>query len=644
MCRFTFFSILAAFLLAVFCIVGCSICRIQEAEPCYDKVIKHNVLDENEVIRPRRIVRKTQCDYFTINSSEEVLWMTKSNSLYCIKANINLSGKTLRIPSGCLLYFDGGSFSNGTVIGNRTVIVSKDYEIFKHGVSTYRAYSADSYKYLTKNVDAIVIEGTWLNSSCGDHWTGMLSLDNNHCASLAINNYIKLHKRGQEIVFPDNKEYYVYDRINCSENSIDFRNSVIRSIDFDKVEDTSIILTGGNEPKGLKSIYGLLAFVGDNLTIKNLTIDGRARTRNEIPVRGTECLISMGSNVNCQLLNVRLEDAVGCGICTYAIKDCTFQNVTVNGCGEHGVYTHAYRGTLCFNNCSFINCGRDSTLFSLRGASACVNFSGSRDHGYAALKNLKAIFTDCLFESNSTSQYVATFYSDITKVDFVRCAWKGSVKGYSIVSPKLSEQTESLVELLFLNCTNPCSKINSVNTIRRLIGCRNVTNPFSDTIELKDCEIWVGYADVENKYTAMFEEQYDNPVICANCLFVKGGDDVSVRNTIKNPRPMVFDHCKWDFKTSNVSTYKGTYFLVFSNQKKSEQKRIYVDFLSCVIDIDKYRLLFCTNADILFDSCEYLDSCDTLINAQVSSPNRVRVINMRNPKKQEIARNSLVLE
>ena len=640
--RFLFKCIFALIFFLSITIVGeCAVCGSLGNDPRFEKIINHNVLASGEIFKATKLAKKARCGYVVIKSQYDLAKIVERNTIYCIKTDLNLQGELLLIPSGCLLYFDGGSFRNGKIKGNGTMVVAEDYEIFKHGISTYRAYNADTYKFISKHIDAIVIEGTWLNKTCGSMWTGLSSSNSNQCASLAINNYVKLHKRGRAILFPTNGEYYVYDRIICSGYSVDFNNSIIRSIDFSRVEDHTIILPAGTQPRSLKSLYGLLEFNGDNAYIKNLTIDGRASQRNEIPSLGTECLMSMGSNVNCQLKNIKLIDAVGCGICTYAISDCSFDDVVFNGCGEHGLYTHAYKGTLSFNDCGFINCGQDSSLFKQRGASACVKLSGARDQEYAALKDLKAFFSNCSFES--TSQYfVATFYSDIPYAEFNRCKWKG-VKGYSIVSPKLAEQIGRLVEFRFVDCDNPCYSIQSVNTIRRLIRCKNVTSPFDDTIELKDCEINVEYADVDNNYSSFFASQYDTPVVCTNCRFVKGLEDTPIRNTIKNPRPMLFNRCTWEFAALQTTNFRGSYFLVLANSGELDDFSRSVTFKDCKINLANYRMLYCHDTDVAFLNCEYIDSYDTLIDAQADRPNRVHVSKMTNRKKKEVARNSIII-
>lgn len=562
---------------------------------------------------------------------------TGKNTKYVIEQDINLGGKTVKIGEGSTLVFQGGRLANGTLVGNKTKVKADDYEIFKHGRRIFRGYTLNgSYKYAMKTLNAIVIEGTWDNTQCGSKWTGMDVFTQNECAGLAINNYIRLHKRGSEVTFPKNGVYYVYEQIVCSGYSVDFNNSVIKSIDFNQVEDNTVALPRGAQTRSLKSLYGLIEFNGDNAFIKNLTIDGRASHRDEIPSLGTECLISMASNKNCQLQNIQLIDAVGCVICTYAISNCTFDNMTIRGCGEHGIYTHAYDGNLKFNNCQFINCGQDPILYKQRGQSACVKFSGSRDKGFAALKNLKAYFTDCSFESSSKTP-VATFYSDIPYAEFLRCKWQG-VQGYSIVTPKIAEQTGRLVELKFVECDNPCYRIRSVNAVRRLIRCTNVSNPFADAIELTDCEVNVGYADIENNYTTPFANQYDTPVVCTNCKFLKDEEDKPIRNTITNPRPMVFNRCQWSFDPSIAQTQRGSYYIALSNPSNKGARTKSVEFNHCDIDMDKYRLLYCSDTDIKFDNCNYISSYGSLVDAQMDRPNRVRVSAMKNEKNLPVAR------
>lgn len=558
---------------------------------------------------------------------------------YVIKQDINLSGKSIRIGEGSTLVFKGGSLANGVVIGNNTRISADDYEIFKHGYRTFRGYTLNGiYKYATKTEGAIIIEGTWQNRKCGIKWTGMDAFSEKECAGLSINNFIQLHRRGTTVVFPKTERYYVYEPIICNGYSLDFNGSTINSIDFNFVENNTIQIPKDASSHSLKSLYGLVVFEGNNASLKNLIIDGRASKRIEDPSLGTECLLSMSTNTSCVLDDITLLDAVGCGICTYAISDCSFRNITIKDCGEHGIYTHAYKGVLQFDGCSFINCGQNSTLFKKRGQSACIKFSGSRDRDYSELKDLRAYFSHCLFSSDNNGIPVATTYSDLPYAEFSYCKWEGNVSGYSVVSPDLATEIGRLIEYRFVNCVNPCAKIKSANTIRRLLHCTDVHNPFADAVELDDCEIVVEYADVDNNYTGRFVSEYNNPVVCKNCSFIKKDGDFSIRNTIKSPRPMTFIRCKWNFPPSEISKNKGSYYLVLSDKGKQDMSTVSVSFHSCDFAIDRYRMLYCNDTDVDFKDCNYISSYGSLVDAQADQPNRVRISSMKNQKNLPIAR------
>lgn len=49
--------------------------------------------------------------------------VTEANMKYVIKYNFDLNGQNIEIPEGCILEFDGGSISNGTLTGNNTILI-----------------------------------------------------------------------------------------------------------------------------------------------------------------------------------------------------------------------------------------------------------------------------------------------------------------------------------------------------------------------------------------------------------------------------------------------------------------------------------------------------------------------------------------
>lgn len=57
--------------------------------------------------------------------------VTKENTIYEIRYDFDLDGAEINVPECCVLDFKGGSFSNGTIIGNKTIFLSyPEYSIF----------------------------------------------------------------------------------------------------------------------------------------------------------------------------------------------------------------------------------------------------------------------------------------------------------------------------------------------------------------------------------------------------------------------------------------------------------------------------------------------------------------------------------
>lgn len=57
--------------------------------------------------------------------------INKANTIYVIQYDYNLKEASINIPENCVLQFDGGSLSNGTITGNGTSIDSIPIYIFK---------------------------------------------------------------------------------------------------------------------------------------------------------------------------------------------------------------------------------------------------------------------------------------------------------------------------------------------------------------------------------------------------------------------------------------------------------------------------------------------------------------------------------
>lgn len=102
--------------------------------------------------------------------SSNIQRMNLPNIIYKIVSDIDLQGETLTLPSNCTLDFQGGSFSNGTIVGSNTKINAGLDKIF--------------------NTD-IIISGTWNVNEAYPEWFGATigSSDSRLAIQLCLNSF-----------------------------------------------------------------------------------------------------------------------------------------------------------------------------------------------------------------------------------------------------------------------------------------------------------------------------------------------------------------------------------------------------------------------------------------------------------------------
>lgn len=87
-----------------------------------------------------------------INNGSNVLFqsdMSTPGTKYVIKYNFSLAGRTITVPENCILEFDGGVLTNGTIIGQNTYIIDVG------GLGTDVIFSCN-----------ITRDGTWRGPCC----------------------------------------------------------------------------------------------------------------------------------------------------------------------------------------------------------------------------------------------------------------------------------------------------------------------------------------------------------------------------------------------------------------------------------------------------------------------------------------------
>ena len=91
-----------------------------------------------------------------IKTVTDITSLESGDRLLRIVGNIDLNGETLTLPSNCTLDFQGGSFSNGTIIGSNTTILPNGYKIQNVDLKS-------SFKY-PDGVNAVSSDGLCLNN------------------------------------------------------------------------------------------------------------------------------------------------------------------------------------------------------------------------------------------------------------------------------------------------------------------------------------------------------------------------------------------------------------------------------------------------------------------------------------------------
>lgn len=86
--------------------------------------------------------------------------VNSSNTIYIIQYDYELNSQTITIPKGCILKFEGGSFSNGIVNGDNTKIYSKAFVIFNNVILNGKWEQNEVYSnwfYIEDGSDSTII-------------------------------------------------------------------------------------------------------------------------------------------------------------------------------------------------------------------------------------------------------------------------------------------------------------------------------------------------------------------------------------------------------------------------------------------------------------------------------------------------------
>lgn len=230
--------------------------------------------------------------------------MSATNTKYIIKYDYVL-GEDITVPTNCILEFDGGSISNGILIGKDTIIKASQISIFGNDIT---------------------ISGTWNNFVVYSEWIN-LDLSSN------TDNYGKFIN--------------LINLVNNSSGTLKIQEGTIvtsyikpkDNITIEGCGDSTIIKQYSNASLYLAPIEVSRA---DNVTIKNLSIDGNYPN---LTVDNSRHSIYVVNSKNTLIENVNIYNSCDAIMLGYS------ENPTSQVIIRNSYFHDCYRNTLVFAHC-----------------------------------------------------------------------------------------------------------------------------------------------------------------------------------------------------------------------------------------------------------------------------------------------------
>ena len=378
------------------------------------------------------------------HENDVVLWepgCTYNLQSFKIKNNGNLALKYKIVISG--------------IVGDAKLLEAIDFTVSGVDGATTTATALNGFEgYLTADskTDAITISGH-MKESAGNEYQG-LSIDGIGITVFATQYTYEKDSNGDQ--YDVNATYPV-------SNSADLVNAIA-----DATAGSVVSLTSGTFPLPTASIVGegvTIAGNGaantvvvteatgytlenDNITIKNLTVDGTAASR-----------VNYAGAINLKGNNATIEDSVirGGGTGTWgasvyvnlgAGETAYIRNTKISG-GFRGIFLGSQSGSVVVDECEI------DAVYPINvdgGGNFTVSVSNSKLHGWTSYAQItKATFTDTEFSRGASGYDVVAAYTDTT---FTNCTFDSSFEVYAQVAG---------FNFVFNNCTKDGTPVTADN-------------------------------------------------------------------------------------------------------------------------------------------------------------------------------------
>lgn len=283
---------------------------------------------------------------------------SKSNNTIVVRNHIDLEKNLVVFSEGCVLRFRSGSFSNGILVGNQTVLKKNRKNVF-HDCTIAGTWQLD-YAYSTMfNVDMETIQ-LIRNMSCLSP-TLKLSADRSYSIN-AQQDTIQL-----EVIEADGKVKPTIAFHTTAPNlagvvlmgrNVTLRNLVITD-DYDEKNDA---IYGENKP----TIGNTIAVIGPKKVVESLSIDG--------------CEFRGGTSSS--------------WVASSQIKNCVVEHCTFSGyMADHGVYCSMKVENYQVKNCELRDIPHSRGVFKVRSSnnlfSYCIKYVDAHNlNGYLGILSL----------------------------------------------------------------------------------------------------------------------------------------------------------------------------------------------------------------------------------------------------------------
>lgn len=318
--------------------------------------------------------------------------ISKENTIYIVQYSYNLNGQTITIPSGCVLKFEGGSISNGSIKGTDTNIIAPQIRIF----------------------NTILLSGTWKVRDIFDDWfdfNATTNFDN-------INNFYNI-----SILQSDDLENNVILKGNYYSS---LKDGIVLSLS----SNTNLVLNGSISllPNNLSS-YSIIKGVDK----ENIKISGGGRLIGDLQnhlgdtgewgfgISFTGCKTVSITNIDSSYM---WGDGLYIGASDDTKEETLSQNIQVNNCKFEYNRRQGISITgavdVFVNNCYFFNTGK------INGTSPKAGL----DIEPSGLYNSNVTISNCIADSNVSTGFLV--YGDNRNIVIDNCASKNQLISITI--------------------------------------------------------------------------------------------------------------------------------------------------------------------------------------------------------------------